>query len=533
MRRPPISAFSASPRLLTAALMVGAACATFTAPANAAPRQRVPAAANAERPAEEPSNDAMMIVVSLKKQRLNVFDRAGNIIESSPISSGTDEFPTPTGIFSIIGKSVDHESNIYEGAPMPFMQRLTWTGTALHAGVLPGYPASHGCIRLPHEFAEKLFEMTKINTRVIVTRDDYVPQFISHAKLFKPAIEPQPAHQPMVQAVTSKVASLDATPLVSIVQPVTNANQLPLTAKAKARFAETARLFDAIKPAEAARNVVWENVKRANRDLEAAKADINSLQNTIDDASAESEKLKKAKAAAEAQLAAVMKKAEKARTPQAIEAFAKAEEAAEARLLDAVNKFEVTQAQLAVLNSGMPKLQTSRQTAEANRRALDDDLKRTNQALKDAVGAHALAKREDVRYMKPVSILVSRKDQRLYVRQGFDPVLEVPVTIQQPDQPLGTHLYTAMSVKGASTLQWSLITVDGGAAEQKRGKRAEAQAQAKALASGAQALDRIEVPAEALDAISDVVKPGSSLIVSDEGNSQYFGNGTDFTVSIR
>ena len=422
MRRITSRVFKLSPHVLTAFLLTSATLA----PAMAAPRRATdaPAASAVRNP-----SDPLVIIISLRKQRLNVFDKDGQSIETSPISSGTAEFPTPTGIFSVIGKEIEHESNIYEGAAMPFMQRLTWTGTALHAGNLPGYPASHGCIRLPWSFAEKLFGITQINTRVIVTSDDPVPIGFSHPKLFAPPVDAVP-NQPMVQAVTSRVASLAVTPVLAAPMAVTNPNQLPLTLKAKAKFAETARLFDAIKVAEAARGTVWENVKAANRELEVAKADAASLQAAVEDAARDAEKLKRAKAVAEAALAAVQRKSEAARTVAAIEAAAKAEEAAEGRLLDAVFKHDTAIDALAVLRSGMPGLAAKRQDTEAARRALDDDLKRSNQALKNAQASYTLAKREDARYAKPVSVLVSRKDQRLYVRQGFDPVLEVPVVIE-------------------------------------------------------------------------------------------------------
>ena len=522
--------YSGSLKRFALPLMAALSLSVALTPAQANPRQpRMPAP-----PVVHQTPDPLIVVVSLRKQRLNVFDKDGRVIGSSPVSSGTSEFPTPTGIFSVIGKAVEHESNIYEGAQMPFMQRLTWTGTAMHAGHLPGYPASHGCIRLPHAFSEALYGMTQINTRVIVTRDDAAPRPFSHPKLFVPPVEPLPANQPMVQAVTSKVASLAVTPVLAAPLPMVNPGQLRLTPRAKAKFAETTRLFDAIKPVEAARGVVWENVKAANRALEAAKADINSLQSAIEDAGRDAEKLKRAKAVAESVLAGVMKRAEAARTLAAMEAAAKAEDAAEARLLDAVAKHDAAVEATALLQSGMTALTAKRQAAETARRALDDDLKQSNQALKDAQTAYSVSKREDARYSKPVSVFVSRKDQRLYVRQGFDAVLEVPVVIDSPGEALGTHLYTAMSVKNGATLTWSVMSFNSSDSEEpvRRGKGRQ-QAAATVAPTAARALDRIQFPPEALEAITDVVKPGSSLIISDDSTSQYFGDGTDFTVAVR
>lgn len=116
----------------------------------------------------------VVIIVSLPGQTMYVY-RNGVRIGRSTVSTGTKGHPTPTGIFTILQKKVDHESNIYKGAKMPHMQRLTWTGIAMHAGNLPGYPASHGCVRLPADFARLLFSVTNNSTSVIVTDDTFAP----------------------------------------------------------------------------------------------------------------------------------------------------------------------------------------------------------------------------------------------------------------------------------------------------------------------------------------------------------------------
>ena len=116
----------------------------------------------------------VMIIVSLPGQRMYVY-RNGVRIGVSTVSTGTKSHATPTGIFTILQKKVRHESNVYKGARMPHMQRLTWTGIAMHAGHLPGYPASHGCVRLPVDFAEKLYSVTRNGTNVIITDDKFAP----------------------------------------------------------------------------------------------------------------------------------------------------------------------------------------------------------------------------------------------------------------------------------------------------------------------------------------------------------------------
>lgn len=109
----------------------------------------------------------MVVLVRLDRQQLYVY-RNGVAIGSSRISSGRAGYETPTGIFTILQKDRDHRSNRYDNAPMPHMVRLTWDGVALHGGALPGHPASHGCIRLPPEFAELLFAVTRRGDTVVV-----------------------------------------------------------------------------------------------------------------------------------------------------------------------------------------------------------------------------------------------------------------------------------------------------------------------------------------------------------------------------
>ncbi|UZK70012.1 L,D-transpeptidase [Sphingomonas sp. S1-29] len=125
----------------------------------------------------------LMIVVSLARQRAYVY-RNGVVIGVSTASTGTPANATPTGVFTILQKKVDHVSNLYDDAPMPFMQRLTWGGVALHAGKVPGYPASHGCIRLPAAFARLLYGVTTRGMTVIITDRPAVPRVAPAVDLF-------------------------------------------------------------------------------------------------------------------------------------------------------------------------------------------------------------------------------------------------------------------------------------------------------------------------------------------------------------
>src|SRR6201995_604253 len=134
---------------------------------------------------------ALVIAVSINKQNVKVYDSNGFFAEA-PVSTGMKGHATPMGAFSIIQKQKMHHSNIYSGAPMPFMERITWSGVAMHAGVLPGYPASHGCIRMPMAFAVKMYGWTKMGARVVITPGELAPEGFSHPLLATQKIAPQP-----------------------------------------------------------------------------------------------------------------------------------------------------------------------------------------------------------------------------------------------------------------------------------------------------------------------------------------------------
>src|SRR5262245_23774070 len=131
------------------------------------------------------SGAPIMAVVSLGRQEMTVYDAQGKMLQT-PVSTGQSGYETPAGLYTVIERKARHYSNLYENAPMPFMQRITWSGIALHAGALPGYPASHGCIRLPYNFAGHLFELSRRGMRVVVARDDMVPVDFAHPALFRP-----------------------------------------------------------------------------------------------------------------------------------------------------------------------------------------------------------------------------------------------------------------------------------------------------------------------------------------------------------
>src|SRR5438105_9265714 len=141
----------------------------------------------------------LIIAVSIDRQKVRIFDDNG-VFAEAPVSTGMRGHPTPIGVFSVIQKHKFHHSNIYSGAPMPFMQRITWSGVAMHAGVLPGYPASHGCIRMPMAFAIKMWNWTKMGARVVVTPGEMTPASFSHPLLVTQKALPVANDAPQVDA---------------------------------------------------------------------------------------------------------------------------------------------------------------------------------------------------------------------------------------------------------------------------------------------------------------------------------------------
>ena len=151
------------------------------------------------------ANGILGIIISLDRQQLTLYSD-GRPIATSRVSTGTASFPTPTGAFSVIQKDRWHRSNIYNNAPMFYMQRITWSGVALHQGVVPNQPASHGCIRLPEAFARQLWRVSKLGTRVIIVRGQAAPVDIAHKKLFTLRREPlEPAPEAAVSSSTDRV----------------------------------------------------------------------------------------------------------------------------------------------------------------------------------------------------------------------------------------------------------------------------------------------------------------------------------------
>ena len=178
------TAQSASPATVALAAVVASILLSTGAMAKEPHPALPPQEATAPRDAGEP----IMAIVSIKSQQVTFYDADGWIVRA-PVSTGIKERETPAGVFAVVEKDKDHHSSMYDDAWMPNMQRITWNGVALHGGPLPGYAASHGCVRMPYGFAEKLFNKTRIGMRVIISPNDAAPVEFSHPALFMPSAD--------------------------------------------------------------------------------------------------------------------------------------------------------------------------------------------------------------------------------------------------------------------------------------------------------------------------------------------------------
>src|SRR5262245_26787284 len=340
------------------------------------------------------------------------------------VSTGTPGHPTPTGVFSIIEKDRWHRSNLYDSAPMFYMQRLTWSGVAMHEGILPGYAASHGCIRLPTDFASRLWVITKLGVRVVVARNDPAPYEFNHPKLFNPLLRP-------AAQVLGPQPGLRSS--VETARPVTLAQATP---------DDIGRTSDGVE-------------QQPPPPAPAVEAPAAS---------------------------------------QAAEASSEAE----------------------------PE---KRDPVDAEPRK---PLPPRNRAA------------EPVKRVGQVAVFVSKREKKIFVRQGFIPLFDMPIEIANPDQPLGTHVFTAMEIKdGGARIRWNAITmqaerlarpVDVRGTKRSRNVEPAAAHDGKPPSTAAEALERINFPPEAVERISELLTPGSSLVVSDHGLGRETGRYTEFIV---
>jgi hypothetical protein len=383
---------------------------------------------------------------------------------------------------------------------MPFMQRITWTGIALHAGQLPGHPASHGCIRMPYRFAEDLFELTKTGLRVVIVRDDMSPAEFSHPSLFKPG----PIRSEVVVASAPEQGATDAGPM-RLGVAATDATSVRTQTWRAVAAAKAAAANQAASKAEEARKAAARAVLNSGKHIRAlrtAEGSVLRAEARVKDA--------------ERTLAAPNL------TPAAA---AKAEEV----------KAKVTE----WLEAAKAQLEAIRVEAQPSIDAATE----AREAVKDAEAAKTAAQAEAklaAAKLAPVSVLISRKTQRLYVRQAFQPVFESEVTIRDPDAPIGTFLYTALSyTDDGQDVRWNALAMyatptdpeaSARPAPRRGARRMSEPAAATDVEAAKAALERVSIPQEAIERVNEVLSPGSALIISDEGLSRETGKGTDFVV---
>ncbi len=353
-----------------------------------------PALAGSQENWPDKPRGAVILAVSLADQRLTIWDN-GVVVARSMVSSGVAGHETPRGVFTVLQKQRMHRSNIYSNAPMPFMQRITWSGVALHQGHVTGRPASHGCVRLPADVAKKLFGYTRMGARVIITDQPVTPADFAHPKLF--AALPWDTPLPAPPATVLPQAALPPVPAEVVAAPTPAGEAAPVEPPA---FGESASV-----------------IKVAYPPVEALRPEPPPIEIT----------------------------------PVEPEPAPKAE-------------------------AQKPKPQPQ---------------------------GH-------------VSIFISGKERKLFIRQGFEPVYESPVEIEA-GVALGSHLFTAMEAnpKDQST-RWSLVSLP---VKDARGLGA------------AEALERIQIPEEARIEVGRRLSPGASLVISDQGLGRETGKtATDFVV---
>jgi hypothetical protein len=402
-----------------------------------------------------------------------------------------------------VQKNEFHQSNLYEDGEMPFMQRITWTGIALHAGVLPGRPASHGCIRLPMAFAENLFGVTQLGMRVIVVRDDMTPSEIAHPALFKSRPVPKGLAPASSQGRRPPPKSASATERIAF---------SPADVEISPGSAQHLELLKSVATAKSA-----ELEAAAGREREAKQA---AARKTTEAASAL--KLLRAAEAGHAKAEAASKEAERRLEKPAPDGGQQAE-AAKAKALLAVNE-----------------AQTRLEAAKLQAQAKSDAAELAGAEAQAAAAARAsAAQAADAAEQNtaPVSVFVSRKTQRFYVRKANFPIYEGPATIRDADRPIGTFVFTALGPANApGEMRWSVVAMYRNpisiepASPERGGRARKADPSPTDVAAAAAALDRIQLPKDALERISEVVLPGSSLIISDEPASRETGKDTDFVV---
>jgi lipoprotein-anchoring transpeptidase ErfK/SrfK len=391
-------------RNVSAIVTLAAMAALAPLTADAAARQARPAPTSEAKVRPAPTSEAapreagepIMAIVSIKAQQVTFYDADGWILRA-PVSTGTTGRETPAGVFAIIEKDKDHHSTLYDDAWMPNMQRITWNGIALHGGPLPGYAASHGCVRMPYDFAEKLFDKTWIGMRVIISPNDAAPVEFSHPALFVPNAKAVAAAPARAETLAREAAEAAKT-----------ADEAKKAAATAAR--EAASLTASLHKLESLKPRADAELAFADKALAAAKTD---------QAKARAEQLKQKAAANAAQMGTQLNRA-KAAAKSKLDAAAAAKDAAKA--------------------AETKKADTAKAASEAK-------------LALEPVSAYISRATQ--------KLYVRRNTHKPWPDGGevFDATIEVPVKIRNPDKPIGTHVFTAMARNGAG-LRWTAVSID-------------------------------------------------------------------------
>jgi lipoprotein-anchoring transpeptidase ErfK/SrfK len=558
----------------------------------------------------------MTIVISLRNQKANIY-RGMTLVTSTRVSTGKRGYSTKPGVYSILEKRRRHYSNLYAGAPMPWMQRLTWTGTALHAGVVPGYPASHGCVRLPYSFAPKLFRMTDVGEQVVIARSMVEPKLFSHPALFQPLPPPMP---PMTAkdheesgvrrssndlAPAPKTLAFELSPdtirlpvvFAKAVMPpagapamATTVAQAPATSKGPAQRPMLLAVLEdtrthAIDPT--AGPFVESSLHGFPGEPAPSSADTHAAVRNSDDFVKRRDRL--------ADPAEPMEAPETPKVSVSASAIAQPEAPAPANAIVAMTAHAPTtpaepKAGPILTISASSVAQPPATFASVTIKALGTDehpplppVKPSVIAAKLIAGTTAAAvEAAEPRSPEPLRVLITRRTKQdrlidvqyllasmghldhqkfdgtfgrktiraikafqkanelpetgaftdelekkiyqiagkkeppaghLFVRQKFSSVFDTPVGFRNPTDPLGTHVFTVMHFgKDATEAQWMAISL-------------------KRDADPTAVLNRIEIPEDVRQNISERLTPGSSLIVADTAiNSATLPTGADFLV---
>jgi len=424
----------------------------------------------------------LQLMVSINEQRAVLYSNGVRVAETR-VSTGVPSNPTPTGVFSIIQKNRWHRSNLYGNAPMFYMHRLTWSGIALHEGHLPGHAASHGCIRMPTDFVSRLWNVSKLGMRVVVARPQLTPQEFAHEKLFNPAPKP-------IDTQRTSEAPEGLRP------------SLETSGQGPVRLAQAETIATDSGVASGALGVAASAEVTADRFSGQGAAAVGTEASAI---------IPSLRAAADV-------------TPAA-PAAATGEPVTTSTVIVPATAAETTPAAA---------------SSEPARPAIDpNELTLPRPAPLRARAA------EPVKLNGQVAVFISGKEKRIYVRNAFVPVFDMPIEIANPGKSLGTHTFTALEVVDGGRMRWNLISMPltagqpavaskkGAAPPPQRKKNLRGAVVTNESSNAAEALDRVTIPQAALDRIAELLTPGSSLIITDEGLGRETGRYTEFIVETR